>query len=83
MTGISKTQTTYSPVTGIDLKDFKPDHYSKIQEGQTVLHLKFGKGNVIKIDGGINKKIATIHFDDLSSPEKRIMLKFAKLQIVE
>jgi len=42
-----------------------------------------GKGKVNKIDGGKDNKIATIIFSGIDSPERRIMLKFARLQIVQ
>ena len=63
--------------------DFKPSPPDAIAEGQRVMHLKFGEGKVLKIDGGLGNRIATIHFSDLPAPEKRIMLKFAKLQVLE
>ena len=47
-----------------------------------VLHLKFGEGEVIKIDGARDKRVATINFNQIDNPERRIMLKFAKLQIL-
>ena len=66
----------------IDPSKFRPSPPSDIAEGQLVMHLKFGEGKVKKIDGGSGNRIATIHFSDLPQPEKRIMLKFAKLQVV-
>lgn len=69
------------PALGIDPKDFKASAAGNIKEGMTVIHLKFGQGVVKTID---ERMVATIFFDDLSdSKEKRIMLKYAKLQIVE
>lgn len=62
--------------------DFKPSPSAAIEAGQQVMHLKFGEGKVLKIDGGAGNRIATIHFSDLPAPEKRIMLKFAKLMVV-
>ena len=68
---------------GIDPKDFKPNAPSEIQTGMKVLHLKFGEGKVLSIDGGNANRIATIFFKDASDPQQRkIMLKFAKLQII-
>ena len=64
-------------------KDFTPAQASEIEEGMEVFHLKFGKGKVLKIDGQNDSRVATIHFPDIDSPQRRIMLKFAKLQIVE
>ena len=66
----------------VDPSTFKPNAAGEIEQGQRVLHLKFGEGRVTKIDGGAGNRIATIHFSELPQPEKRIMLKFAKLQIL-
>ncbi len=68
---------------GIDPNNFKPSPAASIQPGMDILHLKFGRGTVQSIDGGAANKVATIRFEHLDQPEKRIMLKFAKLQIVE
>jgi len=67
----------------IDPKDFKPSPGSAIEEGMEVLHMKFGKGKVINIDGNEKNRVATILFQNIDSPQRRLMLKFAKLQIVE
>lgn len=67
----------------IDPKDFKPAKPQEIQAGMKVLHLKFGEGKVLSIDGSANSRIATIFFKDADDPQQRkIMLKFAKLQIL-
>ena len=67
----------------VDPKTFEPSPSANIREGMEVIHLKFGKGKVNKIDGGKDNKIATIIFSGIDSPERRIMLKFARLQIVQ
>jgi len=67
----------------VDPKTFDPSPSANIREGMEVIHLKFGKGKVNKIDGGRDNKIATILFKGIDNPERRIMLKFARLQIVE
>src|SRR5690606_19474980 len=64
-------------------ENFTPAAADEIKEGMEVVHLKFGKGKVLKIDGQNNSRVATIYFGDIDSPQRRIMLKFAKLQIVE
>ncbi|NNE25244.1 MAG: UvrD-helicase domain-containing protein [Saprospiraceae bacterium] len=65
----------------IDPKDFKPNSISEIKEGQHVLHMKFGRGEVLSID---ERKVATIRFESLTdNAEKRIMLEYARLQIVD
>lgn len=66
----------------VDPSSFKPSPASAIAQGQEVMHLKFGKGKVIKVDGSVDKRIATIHFQNATPPQKRIMLKFAKLEIL-
>ena len=66
----------------VDPATFQPSPISEVQEGKQVLHLKFGEGKVLKVDGGSDNRIATIHFSELPQPEKRIMLKFAKLQVL-
>ena len=65
----------------IDPKDFKPSPSDAIKEAIKILHIKFGEGIVQSID---DRSVATIVFDQLSdNSEKRIMLQFAKLQILD
>lgn len=66
----------------VDPANFKPSPATEVVEGVRVMHIKFGEGRVTKVDGGAGNRIATIHFSDLAQPEKRIMLKFAKLQVL-
>ena len=66
----------------IDLTNFQASPPAAIKEGMKVLHKKFGEGKVIKIDG-VRDKIATIHFHQIDNSERRLSLKFAKLQILE
>ncbi len=67
----------------VDLDNFIVSPPSKIAQGQIVRHMKFGDGKVLKIDGANHSKVATIQFDSIENPQRRIMLKFAKLMIVE
>ena len=68
----------------INPADFKPSPSNTIKEGMTVLHMKFGEGKVLKVEGPIGDKRATIHFKEVDySPQKLIVLRFAKLQILE
>jgi DNA helicase II / ATP-dependent DNA helicase PcrA len=67
----------------IDPTKFKPSPSNDIKAGQKVLHLKFGEGKVINVEGSIDNRMATIEFPEADEPTKRIMLKFAKLEIVE
>jgi DNA helicase II / ATP-dependent DNA helicase PcrA len=52
-----------------------------IAEGITVEHERFGKGKVIKIEGNPPDIKATIFFP--SSGQKQLLLRFAKLRVVE
>ncbi len=63
--------------------DFEAAQPHQIDEGMKVRHLKFGEGTVISIDGYHDSKVATIHFEGIDNPKRRIMLKFSKLQILE
>jgi len=38
---------------------------------------------VLKVDGSTDNRVATIRFPEVDNPERRIMLRFAKLQILE
>ncbi|MGB0862231.1 MAG: ATP-dependent helicase [Saprospiraceae bacterium] len=74
----------YAPVkkaVSIDVPAFTPVAPSLIREGLTVLHQRFGQGKVDKLSGAASNRIAIIQFDAVG--EKRIMLKYAKLGIVE
>ncbi len=68
----------------VDLANFKPSPSGLIETGMKVLHARFGEGKVLDIDGVNANKVATIFFPNIDSDQKkRIMLKFAKLQIIE
>ncbi|MDA3616429.1 ATP-dependent helicase [Polluticaenibacter yanchengensis] len=61
--------------------NFVPSDTSKLQIGMVVEHLKFGFGQVMNLEGAAHNPIATINFK--SNGEKKIMLNYAKLRIVE
>ena len=63
--------------------DFVPASPLDIQSGMSVRHIKFGTGKVISVDGSNENRVATIFFRNIESPQRRIMLKFAKLEILE
>ena len=58
---------------------FTGDDPSKIQSGMVVEHQRFGEGKVLKVEGEMPNKKATIFFQ--SSGQKQLLLKFAKLKI--
>jgi DNA helicase-2/ATP-dependent DNA helicase PcrA len=79
--GAFKPKPLMSGVPKIDADGFKPSEPKDIREGQKVLHLKFGEGKVINVD---ERMVASILFPQVDpNNEKRIMLNFAKLQILE
>jgi DNA helicase-2/ATP-dependent DNA helicase PcrA len=69
----TKEHTPSANFVANDTKDLK--------EGQKVEHQKFGFGTIAKMEGASHNPIATIQFD--INGEKKIMLNYAKLRIVE
>ena len=61
--------------------DFVPSNTSNLQAGQKVEHQKFGFGEVTKMEGAAHNPIATVQFE--LNGEKKIMLNYAKLRIIE
>lgn len=78
----SQARATQTSRVKVDPTTFKPSPHESIQAGMKVLHLKFGEGKVISVDGGKANRVATIYFKEVDNPQRRIMLKFAKLQIL-
>jgi DNA helicase II / ATP-dependent DNA helicase PcrA len=77
---ISPNNATRSTVDHTPSKDFSASDTSDLQVGQKVEHLKFGFGEVMKMEGSAHNPIATVKFD--LNGEKKIMLNYAKLRIV-
>jgi DNA helicase II / ATP-dependent DNA helicase PcrA len=65
----------------IPAADFVASNTSNLQAGQKVEHQKFGFGEVMKMEGASHNPIATVNFE--LNGEKKIMLNYAKLRIVE
>lgn len=61
--------------------DFTASDTSGLKPGQKVEHQKFGFGEVMKMEGAAHNPIATVKFEH--NGEKKIMLNYAKLRIVE
>ena len=78
---ISPVNRTPSTVVHIASSNFEASDTSNLQEGQKVEHQKFGFGIVAKMEGSAHNPIATIQFE--KNGEKKIMLNYAKLRIVE
>jgi DNA helicase-2/ATP-dependent DNA helicase PcrA len=72
LTKINKASHHPKAVISSDLKTLQP--------GMQVMHEKFNEGKVVAVEGDGENKIATIFFE--GHGQKKIMLKFAKLQIL-
>lgn len=61
--------------------DFVPSDTSQLKAGNKVEHQKFGFGEVLRMEGAAHNPIATVKFE--LNGEKKIMLNYAKLRIIE
>jgi DNA helicase-2/ATP-dependent DNA helicase PcrA len=61
--------------------DFKPSDISKLQVGNKIEHQKFGFGEVVRMEGAAHNPVATVKFE--KNGEKKIMLNYARLRIIE
>ena len=80
--GMRKLRQPRKAAPAVDVANFSPSPTEEIIEGAEVLHMKFGKGRVMKIDGARDNRVATIHFESINDPTRRIILRFAQLQVV-
>ena len=86
---VAKSTPSYLPPKGVPAKvkehvpsaDFEASDTSELKEGQKVEHQKFGFGEVMKMEGAAHNPIATVKFEQ--NGEKKIMLNYAKLRIME
>lgn len=79
-----KSMIVKKPVNQV-IKDIAPAdiaNQSDIKTGMRVFHAKFGEGIVLEINGGEDNRIAKIKFDDIEDEEKNLVLRFAKLKIL-
>ncbi len=65
-----------------DMSNFTPCSPEQIQTGMVVRHQKFGRGKVLLIEGSKENRVATIQFGEIDNPQRKIILKYAKLEIV-
>ena len=56
-------------------------HPSRFEMGMRVRHEEYGEGTIVELSGNVNKRTATVDFDELGC--KRFRLAYADLQIVE
>jgi DNA helicase-2/ATP-dependent DNA helicase PcrA len=84
---VSKPSTFVTPLARPQTKehtpsaDFVASDTANLQAGQKVEHQKFGFGEVLKMEGAAHNPIATVKFE--LNGEKKIMLNYAKLRIIE
>jgi DNA helicase-2/ATP-dependent DNA helicase PcrA len=60
--------------------DVQGDPISSFYPGCEVMHIKFGRGKILAIDGDEINKMATIRFQE---GEKKLLMKFAKLSLIK
>ena len=63
-----------------NLVHFEPDDTTNLKAGMKVLHQRFGKGEVLSVEGVAPDHKATIRF--IQQGEKIILLKFARMKII-
>jgi DNA helicase II / ATP-dependent DNA helicase PcrA len=68
-------------VSHVPSDNFTPSDMSRLEVGMRVEHQKFGFGEVTKLEGSNHNPVATIKFD--ANGEKKIMLNYAKLMIIQ
>ncbi len=76
----SSFKTKQPSLKKLNIPDFEPDNPRDIKAQTWVLHSKFGKGFVEEIIGDFPDSTAVIKFDEFE--QKRLLLKFAKLKII-
>lgn len=83
-TGFARNASSAPPKPKVkppEIPGFVPEDTSGLKGGMKVQHQRFGNGEVVKVEGEGASRKATILFDDYG--EKNLILKFAKLRILE
>lgn len=81
--GLFKKPLHVAPSTKhIDPANFEPSPLSMIKPGKKVLHPRFGSGEVLSVDGHSDNLVATIRFSEIDNAERKLALKFARLQVL-
>ncbi len=68
-------------ISKISASSSSSNENSSLQEGQIIMHERFGKGKILNLEGAGADKKAEIHFD--VGGIKKLLLRFAKLNILE
>ncbi len=77
----SERRTVYAPPRNAPSAPNSPAEISRIMPGMKVHHDKFGNGKVLGVEGAGDSRKATVFFEGVG--QKLLILKFAKLSIVE
>lgn len=77
---LTKVNQASAPVSSEPPKDFVPSDPSLVRVGIRVEHPRFGTGRVIALEGSDMNMKATVEFP---IGKKQLLLKFAKLRVVE
>lgn len=77
----TKIQSKDSEITNRPNLNFVGASIEELKEKMLVEHQRFGKGEIIKIEGIGSNKMALVLFDEIG--EKQLLLRFAKLRIVK
>lgn len=64
----------------INNDEFKGDSLDNLTVGTVVEHQRFGKGEILELEGADSNQKATIMFEDIG--QKQLLLRFAKLKII-
>jgi len=74
-------RTVYAPPRNAPTTPNSPAEIGRIMPGMKVHHDKFGNGKVLGVEGAGDSRKATVFFEGVG--QKLLILKFAKLSIVE
>lgn len=76
----NKTLSPVSQTTGAS--NGLPAHHSggALKEGNYILHNRFGRGQVLRIEGTGDSTKATVQFENVGT--KQLLLKFAKFEVI-
>ncbi|WP_338409159.1 UvrD-helicase domain-containing protein [uncultured Flavobacterium sp.] len=86
--GTPPTNLNYANSPNLNIRKLKPlsanspsnSNESKVEVGNTIMHERFGKGEILNIEGVGGDKKAEIRFD--VGGIKKLLLRFAKLEVL-
>lgn len=69
------SQTTSSP------HGLPPNRGGRLKEGVFILHNRFGRGEILRLEGTGDNTKATVQFENVGT--KQLLLKFAKFEVID